>query len=101
MDKQSPILIGVGLILLGALALAFNVAGSILGLNVWGWGVARFWPLLVVMVGWLFILFPVLVRGWRGLGGFLIPGVPILTTGGILLLGSVFNWWGVWEWLWP
>ncbi|MBN1221216.1 MAG: hypothetical protein JXM69_19995 [Anaerolineae bacterium] len=98
---RSSIFMGATLILLGALALAFNLAGSMLGLSGWYGGIVRFWPLGVIMVGWLLVLFPILVRGWRGLGGLFIPGVPILTTGGILLLGSLFDWWEAWEWLWP
>jgi hypothetical protein len=101
MRNYASILVGIALVLLGGLLLALNVAGAILGLEVWpglGW---RFWPLTIVVVGWCFVLIPVLVRGWRGLGGLFIPGVPILTTGSILLLASVFDWWGIWEWLWP
>jgi hypothetical protein len=41
------------------------------------------------------------VRGRRGLGALFIPGLPILTTGGILLLSSVFITGRVWAWLWP
>ncbi len=40
-------------------------------------------------------------RWRRGLGILFIPGMPILTTGAILLLASVLNWWRVWKWLWP
>jgi hypothetical protein len=40
-------------------------------------------------------------RNRRGLGGLFIPGIPILTTGAILMFTSVFNAWGAWEWLWP
>jgi hypothetical protein len=42
-----------------------------------------------------------LFRERRGLGGLFIPGLPILTTGGILLFASVLNWWDAWSWLWP
>jgi hypothetical protein len=101
MNKRISILAGLVLILMGALALTFNLVAPMLGLNVWRWGTWRFWPLLVVGVGLLFVLPPFLVRGRRGLGGLFISGVPILTTGGILLLASVFDTWGVWAYLWP
>lgn len=101
MNKRISILAGLVLILMGALALTFNLVAPMLGLNVWRWGTWRFWPLLVVGVGLLFVLPPFLVRGRRGLGGLFISGVPILTTGGILLFASIFDTWGVWAYLWP
>jgi hypothetical protein len=101
MEKRFSTMVGVSLILLGALALAFNLVVPTLGLNIFRWTVGHFWPLIIVAVGWLFVLFPLLVRGWRGLGGLFIPGMPILATGSILLLASLFSWWHVWEWLWP
>jgi hypothetical protein len=101
MKKYNSMLVGISLILLGVLALILNLFASLLGINVLSWAIGRFWPLTIVIVGWLFVLFPVLVRGWRGLGGLFIPGMPILATGSILLVASFFNWWGVWEWLWP
>jgi hypothetical protein len=101
MDKRFSILVGMALILLGSLALTFTVALPVLGLDLWYWGFWRFWPLIVVSAGMFFVLPPFLVRGQRGLGALFIPGVPLLTTGGILLFASVFDAWGAWEWLWP
>jgi len=101
MNKRFPILGGIALILMGILALTFTLVIPTLGLNVWRWGAWRLWPLVVVGVGLLFVLPPLLVRGRKGLGLLFIPGMPIVTTGAILLLSSVFNWWSVWEWLWP
>jgi len=89
------------LILIGGLSLAFTVAMPILGRGMWMWGAWRLWPLLVVAGGLLFVVSPLLARGKRGLGGLFIPGVPILTTGGILLYASVLDAWHAWEWLWP
>jgi hypothetical protein len=71
------------------------------GASVWMWGAWRLWPLLVVAGGLLFVVSPLLARGRRGLGGLFIPGVPILTTGAILLYASVLDAWHAWEWLWP
>jgi hypothetical protein len=101
MEKRFSILVGAMLIVMGVLSLAFNLAAPALGLNVWRWGAWRLWPLTVVSVGLLFVLSPLLAAGNRSLGALFIPGVPILTTGGILLFTSVFAVWGAWAWLWP
>lgn len=101
MNNKFSVLVGVSLILMGLLALAFTLVTPLLGFDVWRWGPWRLWPLIVVCVGLLFVLPPLLVRGRRGLGGLFIPGVPILVTGGILLFCSVFDAWGAWAWLWP
>ncbi len=101
MNKQFPILAGIGLIILGVLALFFTMTIPMLGLTVFRWGPWRMWPLFVVGLGLLFVVPPLLVRSRPGLGLLFIPGMPILTTGAILLLASVLNWWRVWEWLWP
>ena len=101
MEKWFSSVVGVSLILLGALALAVNTVMPSLGIIFWEWTIGRFWPLLIIAVGWIFVLVPLLVRGWRGLGGFFIVGMPILATGGILFLTNFFGWWHLWEWLWP
>jgi hypothetical protein len=101
MNRRFSILVGVTLILIGGLALAFNLVLPMLGLDMWYWGAWRLWPLVVIGGGLFFVLPPFLVRGKRGLGGLFIPGLPILTTGCILLYNSVFDAWGAWEWLWP
>jgi hypothetical protein len=100
MDRKSSILVGGALVLLGVLLLLLSGVASLLGFNLLGF-VARFWPLIVVGVGLLFVIPPFLVRGQPGLGALFIPGFPILTTGAILLLASVLNAWSVWGWLWP
>jgi hypothetical protein len=101
MGKRFSVFVGILLILVGGLSLAFNLAEPLLGLSMWHWGVWRLWPLAVVSAGLLFVVSPLLVRGKRGLGGLFIPGVPVLTTGGILLFCSLFDAWDAWEWLWP
>jgi hypothetical protein len=101
MNRQIPVLAGIGLILLGVLALFFTMAIPTLGLALLRWGPWRTWPLLVMGLGLLLMLPPILIRGRPSLGLLFIPGMPTLTTGAILLLGSVLNWWSVWEWLWP
>ncbi|MBN1813691.1 MAG: hypothetical protein JXA14_17760 [Anaerolineae bacterium] len=101
MSRRFSILMGVLLILIGGLALAFTLAMPMLGISVFRWGSWRLWPLVVVGTGLIFVLSPFLVRGKRGLGGLFIPGVPILATGGILLYASLLDAWDAWEWLWP
>ena len=99
MDKRMSVLAGVALISLGVLSMAFTA-----GLPIFGWGlfaIGRFWPLTVISIGLAFVLPPLFFRQRRGLGGLFIPGMPILTTGGILLFTSVLNWWSAWSWLWP
>jgi hypothetical protein len=96
MSKQLSIVTSIILIMVGLLTLAFSLVGPVLGFRIW-----QLWPLIVVAAGALFVLPPLLVRGKRGLGGLFIPGMPILTTGTILLFASVFRTWDAWSWLWP
>jgi hypothetical protein len=113
MDKRFSVLAGVILVLIGALALAFSLGMPIL--KVWRWSIGRLWPLAIVGIGLLFVL-PPFVLGLsrldpngtgqtegsrRGLGALFVPGMPILTTGAILLVANTFDWWRVWERLWP
>lgn len=101
MQKKISILLGIILVLMGIAAMIFSLAIPVLGLNLWFLDAWRLWPLLVIALGALLVLPPLFVRGRPGLGLLFIPGLPTLATGGILLLASVFNWWGVWSWLWP
>jgi hypothetical protein len=101
MNKQLSLTAGIILILVGILALVFTLALPMLGLHVWLWGVWQLWPLAVASASALFVLPPLFVRGRRALGALFIPGMPLLTTGAILLFANVFNLWGAWQWLWP
>jgi hypothetical protein len=100
MSKQRMIVAGGGLICLGVLWLMLGLVASLFGINLLGFAL-RFWPGIISLVGLAFLVPPFLVRGKRGLGGLFIPGMPILVTGGILLVASVLNAWGIWAWLWP
>jgi len=100
MNDRSRILLGVALLLLGGLLLTTSVISSLFGLNLLGF-VWRLWPAIVLAVGLALVAPPLLKRGKRGLGAMFIPGLPVLTTGGLLLLASVLNAWQVWAWLWP
>ena len=101
MNKSFSILVGTLLVLMGGLALMVTLGVPMLGWDGWFFVPWRLWPLVVVGLGLLFMLSPLLSRGHRGLGSLFIPGMPILTTGGILLLASVSNYWNIWTWLWP
>jgi hypothetical protein len=100
MDRKTSFLSGSALIALGVLSLIFFGVASLLGFNPLGF-VGRLWPVLILGVGLAFVVPPFLTRGKRGLGALFIPGMPILTTGGLLLLASVLNAWSIWSWLWP
>jgi hypothetical protein len=96
MNKPLSIMTGMVLIFVGMLTMVFSLVGPVFGFRGW-----QLWPLSVVMAGLLFVVPPLLVRGRHGLGALFIPGIPVLTTGTILLFASVFRHWDVWAWLWP
>jgi hypothetical protein len=92
-ERSLSLYFGLGLIGIGALSLAGNV---LLRLDSW-----RLWPVLVVLLG-----FGLTAPGFwglskRGLGSFFIPGLPLLTTGAILLAASLLNNWHIWAYAWP
>ena len=99
MNRRTSTFWGILLIILGGVALVYNFATPwvhrfILMLP---W---RLWPLSVIALGLCFVFLPLIPRR-NNLGGLFIPGIPILATGGILLLSSWFNTWEAWSWLWP
>ncbi len=96
MNRRVTSLVGVGLILLGGLAF-FNATI----LNWIGFGIWRFWPLAITAVGAGLIAIPFVSGNPRRLAPLFIPGLPILMTGTLMLWASVFNWWGIWEYVWP
>jgi hypothetical protein len=102
MNKQTSVVAGFILIAVGLMMMGLTVGMPMLGFSVWHiFEIWRFWPLTMIGVGLGFVLPPLLFRSRRGLGGLFIPGMPILTTGSILLFTSVLDWWGAWSWLWP
>jgi len=101
MKKGLTILVGISLILVGGLTLAFNIIAPRLGSEFWYWGGWQLWPLLVLCLGLIFVLLPFFTLRRRGAGGLFIPGVPTLATGAILLYTSVLSRWSAWAWLWP
>jgi hypothetical protein len=93
LERILALILGLGLIAVGAISLAGNL---FLRLEAW-----RLWPVVVILLG-LGLTAPGL---WgfskRGLGSFFIPGLPVLTTGFILLAASLFNRWQIWAYAWP
>ena len=98
MKQRQTNYVGIILILLGGVALLNGALGTLFG---WHFGLWRLWPVLVSVLGLSFIAAPILFPQQRGLRGLFIPGFPILVTSSLLLLSSIFNVWGVWEYLWP
>lgn len=96
MNKKLSIAISLLLILTGVAALGLSLLGALFAFRIW-----QLWPLVVLSTGLFMLLPPLLARRRRGLGVLFLLGVPTLATGGILLLSSVFRWWGAWSWLWP
>jgi hypothetical protein len=98
MEKRTANFSGMLLILLGGLALLHTAVLPLFG---WEYGLWRFWPLFVSAVGLAFIAFPIKFMERRGLKALFIPGFPILVISMMLLWGSIFNAWGIWDYMWP
>ena len=102
MRRLSSTLIGLLLIMLGIFGIAWRMdvpGGALATLRL---GILRLWPVLVFIVGAFFVLPPLFMRDRPGLSGLFIPGIPILVTGGVLLLASLTNRWGfIWGHFWP
>lgn len=100
MKQQTNSRAGIFLILLGIVAMTtqflgislFSFIPSLLG---------RFWTVIPLGIGALFMAVPLLNRDNRGLGGMFIPGAIITTNGLLLTASSVFGWWSLWSWAWP
>ncbi len=96
-NKGSAI-VGIAFVAIGVIALFGNGLFPLLGFATWG--LASLWPLIVLGIGASFICAPFMV-GKRGMAGMFIPGAPIMMTGIILLIASMFNYWSIWAWAWP
>lgn len=98
MEKRTTKFSGIFLIILGGLALLHTTILPLLG---WEYGLWRFWPLFVAAVGLALVAAPFIFIERRGLKALFIPGLPILVVSSLLLWGSIFNAWGIWDYLWP
>jgi hypothetical protein len=85
---------------MGCLGLFATQLAPLVGLDLWRWGPWQLWPLFVIGPG-LGLVVVALVTRRRGWAALFIPGLPILVTGSILMMGSLFNYWSIWTWLWP
>ena len=92
-ERSLSLIIGLALVAIGGLSLLGN---TLLTMQAW-----RLWPLTIVIAGIALTLPGFFGLKKRGLGSFFIPGIPLLTTGGILLFASLFDRWNVWALAWP
>ena len=99
MEKKASLFIGIFLLALGLLALGGDLLLTARGLSLPG--ALPLWPLFVVASGLLFVMPPFFFPRQGGLAGLFVPGLPVLTTGGILLACSLSGDWGLWTRLWP
>jgi hypothetical protein len=92
-ERFLSLIFGSALVAIGGLSLLGN---TLLATQAW-----RTWPLAVVIAGIALTLPGFFGLKSRGFGSFFIPGIPLLTTGGILLFASLFHRWDVWGLAWP
>ncbi len=91
MDRQSSLIIGTILILIGLLFLVAQLfPGLALTLDI-----SRQWPLIIVSVGLLMILSAVF-----GTPAMAIPGSIVSGIGGILYVQNLTNAWSSWAYVW-
>lgn len=91
-ERLFNLIAGITLLSVGAVALAGNM---FLTTKAW-----KLWPLIVVLAGIGLTLPGFFAASRRGLGAFFIPGIPVLATGGILLIASITNLWSIWAVAW-
>lgn len=91
-EKVFNLIAGVTLLTIGVIALAGNM---FLTTRAW-----KLWPVIIVLAGAGLTLPGFLGFAHRGFGAFFIPGIPVLTTGAILLYASLTNHWEVWAVAW-
>jgi len=92
-ERLLSLIFGFGLIAIGAVSLAGNL---LLKLDAW-----RLWPVTVILLGLALTAPGFFGLARRGLGSFFIPGIPVLTTGVLLLVASMLNRWQIWGFAWP
>jgi len=92
-ERSLSLIFGLALVAIGGLSLLGN---TLLAMQAW-----RLWPLTVIIAGIALTLPGFFGLKRRGFGSFFIPGIPLLTTGGILMFASLFDRWNIWELAWP
>lgn len=96
MSRRLMLGIGATLVVVGVVALASSTLGLLFGFRIW-----RLWPVIVIATGLLVTAPAVFVPNRRGLGVLYVLGLPIVTTGVLLLVASVSRQWDIWSVLWP
>ncbi len=91
-EKLFNLIAGITLLAIGVIALAGNV---FLATKAW-----KLWPVIIILAGLGFTIPGFLGFAHRGFGAFFIPGIPVLTTGAILLFASVTGHWEIWAVAW-
>ena len=92
-ERLFMLIAGVTLVAVGAISLLGNIFFSTQA--------CRIWPIVIVLAGLGLTAPGFFGLSRRGLGSFFIPGIPVLTTGGILLYASLTKNWGIWAEAWP
>jgi len=92
-SKSGTLATGIVLVLLGAVFIAINLIPGITG--------NKTWPLIFIVAGIGFLLPAFIWQNSRsGLAGLYIPGMILLTLGGIFLFNTLSGIWGVWAYAW-
>jgi hypothetical protein len=100
MYRNFSLLLGLLTILLGGMFLLINLFGPSLGIPFAPISAWRLWPIVILLIGAIGALAPFLLTDQKWTGTLFIPASVILTTGGILMVASLFNAWGIWSWAW-
>ena len=93
LKRSLSLVFGLALVVIGTFSLLLN---TLVTTGAW-----RMWPLTVVIAGIALTAAGFIGFKRRGFGAFFIPGIPVLATGGILLVASLFNFWKLWALSWP
>lgn len=101
MTRTAELLIGVILLVLGALVLAADpIIGWLTSLGIggdlWSW-----WPVLLLLLAAVFLV-PSFIGGpdRRVRAGMAVPGCVLAVMGGVFLYSSVWDRWSEWSYLW-
>jgi hypothetical protein len=100
-SRTIELLVGLMLLLVGVLVLASDwIRDWIAGLGISG-DVLAWWPLLVVLLSFFFLVPALFGRQNRRLrAGMVIPGSLLAGVGGALLYTSLNDRWPAWSYLW-
>jgi hypothetical protein len=91
-ERLFNLIAGVTLLTIGVIALVGNI---FLATKAW-----KIWPVVIILIGIGLTIPGFFGISRRGLGSFFIPGIPVLTTGAILLYASLTGHWEVWSVAW-